>query len=153
MFKFNNQRKLTKHFHSREYFNNLGREEPTEQAVFNATQLLLKCEKVREEFGKPLVITSGCRTYHHNLIIYHHLNELREEEGLDPLPTAFNSDHLIEKCMAVDFADPNKELANFILKDPLILSRHNLFMEDPKYTKTWVHLSVNPKSKRIFRPY
>ncbi len=153
MFKFNNQRKLTKHFHSREYFNNLGSEEPSEEAVWNATQLLLKCESIRSAFDKPLVISSGCRTYSHNIQIYQKINDKKIAKGKDPVPIAFGTDHIISKCKAVDFKDPDGSLRDFIFSDLLILSRLDLYMENPDYTKGWVHLTTAKKSMRIFRPY
>ncbi len=153
MFKFNNQRKIAKYFHSREYFNNLGNEEPTELAVYNATHLLLKCDKLREAYGEPLVISSGCRTYLHNINIYHRVNEKRDKKGLDPIPISLASNHLITDCSAVDFRDPDGSLVDFIMSDLLILSRLDLFMEDPEYTKGWVHLTTTKKSQRVFIPY
>jgi hypothetical protein len=55
---------------------------------------------------------------------------------------------------AVDLADPHGAIANTILGLPHVLEDYDLYMENPQYTKGWVHLSTRaPKSgNRIFIP-
>lgn len=67
-------------------------------------------------------------------------------------PKAMGSSHLYGA--AIDIADPKGELKAWILKNPTVLTYAGLWMEDPKYTKGWVHLQTYaPKSgKRIFIP-
>lgn len=55
---------------------------------------------------------------------------------------------------AVDLADNDRSLAKAIMLDPEALETFGLWMEDTRWTPTWVHLqSVPPKSgKRIYIP-
>ena len=55
---------------------------------------------------------------------------------------------------AVDLADNDRSLAKAIMLDPEALETFGLWMEDTRWTLTWVHLqSVPPKSgKRIYIP-
>lgn len=55
---------------------------------------------------------------------------------------------------AVDIYDPKHEIAPWFAKHPALLREHGLYMEDPKATPTWCHLSNRaPKSgKTIFMP-
>lgn len=55
---------------------------------------------------------------------------------------------------AIDLADPDGDLDDFLFNNPQVLSRHALWMEHPLATKGWCHLqSVAPRSgNRIFFP-
>ena len=55
---------------------------------------------------------------------------------------------------AVDLADNDRSLAKAIMLDPEALETFGLWMEDTRWTPTWVHLqSVPPRSgKRIYIP-
>ena len=66
--------------------------------------------------------------------------------------SAANSKHLTGQ--AVDLADDNRELATAIMRETDVLAQCGLYMEDCRWTPTWVHLqSVPPHSgKRIFIP-
>lgn len=65
---------------------------------------------------------------------------------------AKNSNHLV--CRAVDIADEKGELAAWCLANLDLLEHFELWLEDPRFTPTWVHLqSVPPKSNsRVFQP-
>ena len=78
------------------------------------------------------------------------LRSLADQKRINP--KAMGSSHLYG-C-AVDIADPKNELANWLSKKSELLMYNGLWMEDPKHTKTWVHLQTYaPKSmKRIFVP-
>lgn len=56
---------------------------------------------------------------------------------------------------AVDIADPNRSLARTLLRNPKFLEQHALYLEDPAYSKGWIHLQdIAPKSgRRIFIPH
>ena len=67
-------------------------------------------------------------------------------------PKAMGSSHLYG--VAVDIADPDGNLAEWLKNNKNKLVDCGLWMEDPDYTKGWVHLqSYAPKSmNRIFKP-
>ena len=78
------------------------------------------------------------------------LRSLKDQERINP--SAMGSSHLYG-C-AVDIADPKGELAAWLRKNQHLLVAYGLWMEDPRYTKGWVHLSsYMPKSgNRVFIP-
>lgn len=47
-------------------------------------------------------------------------------------------------CEAVDLADPNGYLCNWILNNIHLLKQFGLYMENPMFTKGWVHLQIRP---------
>ena len=49
------------------------------------------------------------------------------------------------KCLAIDLVDNNHYLANKMT--PELLRKHDLFMENEAYTKTWCHLQLTPNMK------
>lgn len=55
---------------------------------------------------------------------------------------------------AVDLADADKLLAGAIMRQKSVLTTCNLYIEDPNYTKTWVHFQTVPpgSGRRIFIP-
>ena len=78
------------------------------------------------------------------------LRDLAAQQRINP--NAMGSSHLYG-C-AVDIADPKGELAAWLRKNQHLLVAYGLWMEDPRYTKGWVHLSsYMPKSgNRVFIP-
>lgn len=56
--------------------------------------------------------------------------------------------------LAVDLADPEGEIKNYLLDHQSVLREYGLYMEHPLATKGWVHLQiVPPKSgKQVFYP-
>lgn len=67
-------------------------------------------------------------------------------------PKAMGSSHLYGA--AVDIADPDGKLAQWLKANKSKLVDCGLWMEDPDYTKGWSHLQIYaPKSmNRIFKP-
>lgn len=65
---------------------------------------------------------------------------------------AANSRHMTGE--AVDLDDPDRSLARAIMLEVDVLTHFNLYMEDSRWTPTWVHLqSVPPHSgRRVFVP-
>jgi hypothetical protein len=63
-----------------------------------------------------------------------------------------NSAHLT--CEAVDVRDMGGTLGKFLSKRQDLLLKHDLYMEDPKVTTTWVHLQTRPtrSGNRVFKP-
>lgn len=59
------------------------------------------------------------------------------------------------KGEAIDLYDPNGFLAGFATRDnAAVLEELDLYIEDPKYTKGWLHLQIIPpgSGKRVFIP-
>lgn len=107
----------------------------------NLTKLLDAVNKVRKEWGKPLIVTSGYRPGHFN----------KSARG------AKRSAHMT--CEAIDFADPNGEFGKWCLANLKLLEEVGLYMESPLYTheppaKRWIHLQIRrPASgNRVFIP-
>lgn len=102
----------------------------------NGNDLLIKLNKFRAEYGIPMVVSSGYR---------------RPEDNA-AANGAKGSAHM--SLQAGDFKDADGKIKDFIAKDPAILDRCDLYMEDPKWTSTWVHLQNRPtkSGKRVFIP-
>ena len=103
----------------------------------NLEKLLKAINKFRAVYGKPLTVSSGYRPAAINALI----------PG-----AAKKSNHMA--CLAVDLADRGGKLAEYCLNNLKLLEEFGLWMEDPAYTKGWVHLQcVPPKSNnRVFKP-
>lgn len=106
---------------------------------------------IRKEYGKPLIVTSGFRSWEDHVRIY---KEKAQKRGmpfyLSQVPT--KSNHLY--CKALDFADANGELKKWIMNNIQLLEKHNIYCEDFEYTKSWVHIQIVPPAsgKRFFKP-
>lgn len=111
-------------------------EELPEELQKNGKDLLDKLNKFRKEYSKPMYVSSGYRPPDINKAI----------------GGGSKSAHM--SLQACDFKDADGKLKEFIAKDPTILERCDLYMEDPTYTKTWVHLQNRPakSGNRIFKP-
>lgn len=106
---------------------------PPEYEV-NAQQLLERVNSFLAEAGLTRKPTSGFRTAAHNKAV-----------GGAP-----QSAHLT--CQAVDLADRDRKLSDWCEKNPEMLEKYLLWMEDPSRTPTWVHLQTRPARNRIFKP-
>lgn len=102
----------------------------------NLRKLLKAINKLRDAYGKPMIVSSGYRPAAINATI----------PG-----AAKKSNHMA--CLAVDLADSGK-LAEYCLNNLKLLEEFGLWMEDPAHTKGWVHLQcVPPRSgNRVFKP-
>lgn len=128
-----------------DYFGRLSfKEAPSEVVRSNALGLIAKANGLLtalaalgiEAAAKP-VVNSGWRPAWHNATI----------RGAAP-----NSKHITGE--AVDVADPDGEIDEYLLEHHPLLVNHGLYLEHPSATKGWVHLqSVSPRSgNRIFYP-
>ncbi len=63
-----------------------------------------------------------------------------------------NSNHMY--CRAVDLEDIHGHLGAWCMENLDLLAHFELWLEDPRFTPTWVHLqSVPPRSlSRVFQP-
>lgn len=102
----------------------------------NAESLLKKVNAFFSEIGVSPKVTSGYRPPSINRTI---------------LGAAKRSHH--QTCNAIDVEDINGALG-IKASDPALLEKYGLYLEDPTYTKGWVHLQdIPPKSgRRIFIP-
>ena len=96
------------------------------------------CRKVNALGYAPSMYSSSC------------LRSIKDQQRINP--KAMGSSHLYGA--AVDIADPTGALAKWLLSHKSKLIECGLWMEDPAYTKGWVHLQIYaPKSmNRIFVP-
>lgn len=111
----------------------------------NIQELLVKVNKVRTAYGKPMIVTSGLRTKKHHLEIY-------ARKGIYPPKVPMKSNHLSGR--AVDFADANGELKKWVKANIKLMEEIGLWMEDFSATKTWCHFQINPpkSGNRFFMP-
>jgi len=107
----------------------------SKEQELNLNDLLTKVNQIRKAYGKPLIVSSGYR------------------------PSAINSNvkgaskkssHM--SCQAVDFKD-NGPFKKWCLDNLELLKANGLWMEDPRWTPTWVHLQSRKASKRVFLPF
>ncbi len=96
------------------------------------------CRKVNALGYQPPMVASSC------------LRSIESQKKINP--NAMGSSHLYG-C-AVDISDPKGKLASWLNAHQELLVNCGLWMEDPRHTKGWVHLSTYaPKSmNRIFVP-
>ena len=128
------------------------RGELNEKVVDNSINLMRRVNALLKELGiSTAKVNSGWRPPTYN-------EELRRKG----VPAARKSKHISGE--AVDLADVGHVIANSVMKDPSILERHGLWMEDPSRTRTWVHFDLgsgrnadrmpdgSKRKNRIFKP-
>ena len=106
----------------------------TDELQGNLEVLLVAANLFRAKYGKPLKISSGYRPSSQNAAA----------------GGAKRSTHLI--CQAIDFADQNGEIKEWIKNNPNVLVECGIYQESPEKTKEWVHIQTRKTSKRIFQP-
>lgn len=107
----------------------------------NLLELLIRMNKVRDAWGRPMQVTSGYRSEKKQRGIY-------ADRGYVPM----GSKHLC--CQACDIYDPDKKLQTWIKENVKLMEEIGLWFEDFDATPTWVHCqTVPPRSKaRFFKP-
>lgn len=118
----------------------------------NAMELFRRVNALLKELGvERAVVSSGWRPRSYN-------EELRRRG----IPAAKNSQHTTGQ--AVDLSDPKQTISQLVMRDPSILDKHGLWMEDPSRTRTWVHFDLganrnpkryndgSPRKNRVFKP-
>ena len=100
----------------------------------NAIKLLEKVSALFSELNEVPHLTSGYRPGHWN----------KAAGGSE------RSAHL--SCEAIDLADTFNKIKPRITVE--LLEKHDLYMEDPSKTKTWIHLQTRKtrSGRRIFLP-
>ncbi len=111
----------------------------------NLNELLVKVNKLRSAYGKPMIVTSGLRTVKHHLEIY-------ARKGIYPPKVPMKSNHLSGR--AVDFSDSDGKLKKWVKENIKLMEEIGLYFEDFSATKTWLHCQINPpkSGKRFFMP-
>lgn len=114
---------LTPHFHLKEFLHPGAEKEIGVDEIENLRKLAQKLEKVREQLGKPIIITSGYRTVMHN----------------KKIGGARNSYHL--KGMAADFvvAGLSPQKVQTLVDD--------WWPGGLEYAPTWTHLDLGPRRR------
>lgn len=92
----------------------------------NMNNLLKAVNNLLKNYNQPIKISSGYRP-----------PQINQSVG-----GARQSAHTT--CEAVDLADPNGYLCNWILNNIHLLKQFGLYMENPMFTKGWVHLQIRP---------
>lgn len=112
----------------------------------NLAELLVRANKVREAYAKPMRVTSGYRSIGDHLRIY------REKGITDQAKIPMKSKHLYGQ--AVDFYDPDGALKNWVMLHMDLMEEIGLWFEDFTVTTNWCHMQiVSPRSgKRVFMP-
>jgi hypothetical protein len=55
-------------------------------------------------------------------------------------------------CAGIDLIDPENKIGKFLKKNPLILNKYDLYLENPDHTPGWMHLDIKQRKNRIFNP-
>jgi hypothetical protein len=103
-------------------------------AQINIQELVKRINIVRAEWNTPMIVTSGFRTWQEHASIYYKLGKTA--------PKA--SSHLSGE--AVDIADANGHLYEFLQECPEVLEKADLYCE--LGTRGWCHFQTKP-----FRSY
>jgi hypothetical protein len=122
----------------------------TIDTALNAAKILAAANYVRGVYGHSLLCSSGYRPGRFN-----------QAAG-----GAENSDHLRFQALDLQNIDLPRvkriihgeeftitHFANWCLDNLQILEDCGLYMEDPRWTPTWVHLTTQKKSQTVFIPY
>ena len=113
----------------------------SDEVKANLAELARRVSLVREEFAAPMVVTSGFRSEQDQRRIYKNATRV-------PL----GSMHLVG-C-AVDIADRDGQLAEFVTSHVALLEKAGLWCEDVTKTRGWVHFQLRPprSGSRFFLP-
>lgn len=111
--------------------------ELTPEIKANIEVLLERINKIRDAYGKPMVVTSGLRSQH-------------DQEMINP--SASKSKHLIGA--ACDVEDKDGKLRDWILLHLDLMEQIGFWFEAFDHTVGWVHFQMLPpgSGKRIFIP-
>ena len=122
---------------AKEILKDVKQEDLSEDLQKNLEELLKRVNLFRQKYGKPMYVNSGLRSADHNA-------KIGGSKG---------SAHMT--CEAVDFRDNDGKLFEFIKNNPSILEECDLYLEDPRWTPTWIHLQTRKpgSGNRVFLPY
>lgn len=106
-------------------------------------RLFSRINDVRRYYGKPMTVSSGIRSY---------LDQMRIDKAAGRSPR-YGSMHI--KGAAVDIYDADGSLWTWCMDNAELLQKIGVWLEDKRYTPTWVHFQVfAPVSGHfVFIPY
>ncbi len=109
----------------------------TQEISDNLDKFLVPINKIRNAWGKPMIVNSGWRPPSINA----------STPG-----AASHSKHMLG--LAADISDPDGVLWAWVLQNLQLMKDLGIYMEDRRWTPTWVHFGFGaPASgKRIFVP-
>jgi hypothetical protein len=109
----------------------------TQEVSDNLDKLLIPLGKIREAYGKPMTVDSGWRP---------------PSVNASTPGAATHSKHMLG--LAADIQDLDGSLWKWVLENLQLMKDLDIFMEDRRWTKGWVHFGLGqPASgKRIFVP-
>jgi uncharacterized protein YcbK (DUF882 family) len=55
-------------------------------------------------------------------------------------------------CEAIDLIDHDGSVGQMLKNNVKLLEEYGLYLENPEFTKTWVHLDIRERKNRIFNP-
>lgn len=112
----------------------------------NLLELMVRVNKLRQAYGKPMIVTSGLRTRADQIRIY----KAKGVTDLARIP--FGSQHI--QGGACDFADSNGELKAWVKQNVALLESVGLWCEALEATPTWLHVQIVPPKSgvRFFKP-
>lgn len=109
-------------------------EDQSQEIQDNLVELLVRINKVRAAYGKPMNVTSGFRSMADHLRIY-------AQKGItDQSKIPMQSNHLYGR--AVDISDPNGELNGWCKKNQQVLENIGIWLETRQ--GGWQHFQINP---------
>lgn len=125
-------------------------EDQSQDIQNNLNDLLVKINKVRAAWNKPMTVTSGLRSLAHHIEVYKDLARQRGQV-FDQSKVPMASRHL--SGQAVDVSDPDGKLYEWCQQNESLLAQIGLWMEI-KDDQHRVHFQgVAPKSgSRFFKP-
>lgn len=108
-----------------------------EEQENNLNILLERVNKLRQAYGKPMIVSSGYRPAAINANV----------PG-----AAKRSNHLM--CAACDFRDTDGKIDEWCMANLDKLEEMGLWLEHPDATKGWCHVQIFPprSGNRVFRP-
>jgi uncharacterized protein YcbK (DUF882 family) len=103
----------------------------------NLATLFDRINKVRDAWGKPMIVTSGLRSQ-------------ADQQRINP--SAPKSKHLLGA--ACDIQDTDGSLAQWVKDNMTLMEKIGFWFEDFNHTKGWVHFQVLPPASgnRVFIP-
>ena len=109
----------------------------TQEISDNLDKLLIPLNKIRDAWGKPMIVNSGWRPPSINA----------STPG-----AAIHSKH--EIGLAADISDVDGSLWAWVLENLQLMKDLDIFMEDRRWTKDWVHFGLGQPTSghRVFVP-
>ena len=114
-------------------------EDQPKETQDNLQTLLVRVNKIRTLWNKPMIVTSGLRTIEDHLRIY------KEKGIIDKSKIPMKSKHLYGQ--AVDISDPKLALTAWLKEVKSRLEDAELWCEEGN--KNWVHFQIVPPGSGV----